>query len=248
MLLERKGDRLVSVCIPARDEEETVGAVVATVRASAAMARGLIDELVVVEDGSLDATAAVAEAAGATVVPSAPPDLDGKPRAVGKGGAMRVGISVTSGDVVAFLDADVTNVRPWFVTGLVGPLLLDPRVALVKGCYTRPIDGVARGGGRVTELVAKPLLSLLFPELVGIEQPLAGETAARRDVLESVELVDGYGVEIGLLVDVAERYGVDALAQVDLGERAHRNRPLDELAPQAREVLAAALVRAGRIK
>ncbi len=245
-LLALKGDHVVSVCIPARDEETTVGEVVATVRGSDAMRSGLIDELVVIDDGSLDATASIAHEAGATVHPSAPPDVDGKPRALGKGGAMRRGLEVTSGDLVAFLDADVTNLRPWFVTGIIGPLLLDPGIVLVKGCYTRPIDGIARGGGRVTELVAKPALSLLFPELVGVEQPLAGETAARRPVLESLELVDGYGIEMGLLIDVYERFGVDAIAQVDLGERVHRNRPLDELAPQAREVLAAALLRAGR--
>ncbi|HTW99878.1 MAG TPA: hypothetical protein VMD59_13935, partial [Acidimicrobiales bacterium] len=142
-------------------------------------------------------------------------------------------------------DADVTDLRPAFVTGLIGPLLCGAPFRLVKGAYLRPIGGSATGGGRVTELVAKPLLSLLYPALVGIEQPLAGETAAPRRVLEAVGLAEGYGVEIALLIDVAERFGAASIAQVDLGTRSHRNRSLGELAFQAREVMATALARAG---
>ena len=243
-LVAAKGRLRISVCVPARDEEDTVGSVVGIVRTGLVEGVPLVDEIVVIDDGSLDSTALVAESAGARVVPSGPPGVDGKPRALGKGGAMRRGLEETSGDIVVFLDADVTNLRGWFVSGLVGPLLTDEAFGLVKGCYTRPIGGRASGGGRVTELVARPIISLLFPELVGVEQPLAGETAGRREVLESVQLVDGYGVELGLLVDVARRFGAESIAQVDLGVRAHRNRPLDELAGQAREVLAAALERA----
>jgi glucosyl-3-phosphoglycerate synthase len=244
-LLDEKGDRSVAVIIPARNEEATVGRVVSTISDELLHRGGLVDELVVVDDGSLDATSERARAAGARVLASAPPARDGSPVSLGKGGAMRRGLSGTASELVVFLDADVTNLRSCFLTGLLGPLLCDDRFRLVKGTYLRPIDGSATGGGRVTELVAKPLLSLLHPSLVGVEQPLAGETAAPRHVLESVGLAEGYGVEIALLIDVAERYGAESIAQVDLGSRAHRNRSLGELAFQAREVMASALARAG---
>ncbi|MCU1494789.1 MAG: hypothetical protein JWO62_2553, partial [Acidimicrobiaceae bacterium] len=169
----------------------------------------------------------------------------GAPVALGKGDAMRAGLAATTGDLVVFLDADVTNFRPHFVSGLLGPLLTRPETVLVKGCYARSLHGSPTGGGRVTELVARPALSLLFPELAGVAQPLAGETAVRRAVLDDLQLTAGYGVEMALLLDVAERYGAAALAQVDLGTRSHRNRTLADLAPQAREVLAAALARVG---
>jgi glucosyl-3-phosphoglycerate synthase len=142
------------------------------------------------------------------------------------------------------VDADVTNFGPHFVTGLLGPLLLDDSYGLVKGFYRRPLHGVPDGGGRVTELTAKPIIELLFPHLSVIEQPLAGETAAPRSVLEKCGLADGYAVELALLVDVATLYGVEAIAQVDLGVRVHRNRPLTELRPQATDILRAALARA----
>ncbi len=244
-LLDEKGDRDVAVVIPARDEEATVGRVVRTIVDELVCCGGLVDELVVVDDGSTDATAERARAAGARVVRSSPPAPDGSPVSLGKGGAMRRGVAETTSELVVFLDADVTNLRSWFVSGLLGPLLCSDRFALVKGTYLRPIDGSSTGGGRVTELVAKPLLSLLHPGLAGIEQPLAGETAAPRAVLDELELADGYGVEIALLIDVAERYGPEAIAQVDLGTRAHRNRSLGELAFQAREVMASALARTG---
>lgn len=233
----------VSVCVPARDEERTVGAVVGAVRRHLTAAGGgvdLVDEIVVVDDGSLDATAERAAEAGAVVVRSGVPRGTG-----GKGAAMAAGAAASIGELVVFLDADVENTAPHFVAGLLGPLLLDPEVQLVKAFYERPLHGEPSGGGRVTELVARPLLDLLFPELAWVRQPLAGETALRRGVLRHVELEQDYGVEMGLLVDVAERFGVGAVAQVDLGTRVHRNRPLDELRPQATDVLRAALARAG---
>ena len=237
-LADSRRGRRVSVCIPARDEEATVGAVVQKVSAALTASGGgvdLVDEIIVVDDGSTDATAARARRAGARVVAGGPG---------GKGEAMAAGLAACDGDLVCFLDADVENFGPHFVTGLLGPLLCDDDVMLVKGFYDRPLDGRPGEGGRVTELVARPLIDLLFPHLAVVRQPLAGETAAPRSVLEKVGFAPGYGVELALLVDVADRFGIDAVAQVDLGVRIHRNRPLAELRRSATDVAAAALARA----
>ncbi len=234
----------VSVCLPARDEEATVGHIVATVRRTLMEAVPLVDEVVVVDDGSLDATAEVAAWEGARVL-AVDEILPETGAGQGKGNAMWKSLYAATGDVVCWVDADIRNFAAHFVTGLVGPLLTDPAIAFVKGYYRRPLHGEPTGGGRVTELVARPLLSVLFPELSGFVQPLGGEYAARRTVLESVPFVEGWGVEIGLLVDVIGRVGLGATAQVDLGVREHRNRPLDELGPQATAILLTALRRAG---
>lgn len=244
LLLECKGDRRVSVCIPARNEEPTIAEIVRTVRADLVESVPLVDELVVLDDRSTDETAARAGAAGALVVQpaagAANPDED-----AGKGGAMAAAVAATTGDLIVFLDGDVEDFRSHFVTGLLGPLFIDSGIVLVKGNYARPVNGKGSGGGRVTELVARPIISLCFPDLVSVRQPLAGETALRRSVLDSVELAPGYGVELALLIDVADLYGMSTIAQVDLGERVHRNRPLAELAPQAADVLRVALARTG---
>jgi glucosyl-3-phosphoglycerate synthase len=239
-LLGAKGGRRISVCLPARNEEATVGSIVARVRSSLVEAVPLVDEVLVVDDGSDDATGAEARAAGARVLRRGPED--GVP---GKGQALRRAVEEATGDVLVFLDADVRNFADHFVVGLLGPVLTEPGLALVKATYRRPLAGSDGPGGRVTELVARPLLARLFPELAGVTQPLAGECAAPRSVLESVPFADGYGVEVGLLIDVAARCGPGALAQVDLGERVHRNRPLDELAPQAAAIIDVVLDRAG---
>lgn len=220
---------LVSACLPARDEEATVGTIVARIGRLDA-----VDEILVVDDGSVDGTAAAAARAGARVVPS---------WGTGKGAAMRTAVAAARGDVLVFCDADLVDFDPSWVTALLAPLLGGPGdVGFVKATYER-----AGEGGRVTELVARPLISLLFPELAGFDQPLAGEIAARRSVLESVTLADGYGVDLALLLDVVAAIGVDRCAQVDLGRKRHRNRPLAELGVQAREVLAVALERAGML-
>jgi glucosyl-3-phosphoglycerate synthase len=225
----------IGVCIPARNEAATVGRIVRTVQTL--RAAGLVDDLLVVDDGSHDATAAIAGVSGARVVRSE----DGP----GKGQALTTAISVSDADVLVFLDADVTNLSARYVTGVVGPLLARPEVHLVKAAYRRPCDGRADEGGRVTELLARPLLRRHFPDLADLAQPLAGECAVRRRTVEGFDLADGYGVEIGLLIDVRHRFGRQAIAEADLGERAHRNRPLLELGAHADAVLAAVLDRAG---
>jgi len=238
-LVAAKSGRTVSVCIPARNEAATIAPIIRTIACELTAAGGgdaLVDEILVVDDGSTDGTGDLARGAGARVVVG---DSD----AGGKGQAMRVALNESEGDLLAFVDGDVTNFGPHFVTGLLGPLLTDDRVTVVKGFYQRPLHGEPDGGGRVTELMARPVIDLLFPALSVIRQPLAGETAAPRWVLEKCTLADGYAVELALLIDVASRFGVETVAQVDLGVRVHRNRPLSELRPQATDILAAALAR-----
>lgn len=228
----------VSVCIPARDEAATVSRVVGPLVDVLVAGCGLVDEVVVADDGSTDATAATAEAAGARVL-----RRHGPP---GKGLAMAEAGRAASGDVLVFLDADVRNFGPHFVTRLLRPLLHgDGHVVLAKAAYRRPLHGVDGEGGRVTELLVRPLIERLFPDLAFLAQPLAGEVAIRRAALDELVLEAGYGVEIGMLIDVARRFGVGAIAEVDLGERVHRNRSLGELADQSRQILAAMLDRAG---
>lgn len=228
----------VSVCIPARDEEPTIGAIVASARHHLLESVPLVDEILVLDDGSTDRTAAVAAEAGATVVAGAEPSS-------GKGDAIWGSLAASSGDLVCWVDGDISDFGPRFVVGLLGPLLTRPDVAFVKGFYHRPVREPGLGGGRVTELVARPLLSRLFPALAGVVQPLSGEYAGRRPLLESLPITRGWGVDLALVLDVAATAGLSALAQVDLGTRRHRHRPLDELAPQAMAILEVALRRAG---
>lgn len=234
----------VSVCLPARNEEATVGHIVATVRRELVERAGLVDEVLVLDDGSTDETADAAHWEGAIVhavddvLPSAGPGW-------GKGNALWKSLYAAQGDLLCWVDADVRNFTARFVTHLLAPLLDDPGTGFVKGYYRRPLESRPTGGGRVTELVARPVLSALFPHLARFVQPLAGEYAGRRSVLERVPFVEGWGVELGLLVDIAAEFGVETMAQRDLGVREHRNRPLDELGPQAMEVLLTGLRRAG---
>jgi len=232
----------VSVCLPARDEERTIESIVREVARS-----GLADEIVVVDDGSTDCTAARAAAAGARVVAEAEILPEAGP-GTGKGNVLWKSLYACRGDVICWLDADLRNFRAEYVGRLLEPLLARPEVVFVKAFYERSFEGAPTGGGRVTELVARPLISLLFPKLAGVVQPLGGEYAARREALEVLPFVQGWGVELGLLVDVVERFGHDAVAQVDLGVREHRNRPLEELAPQALAILVTALRRAGALE
>jgi glucosyl-3-phosphoglycerate synthase len=226
---KRAADVSISLVLPARNEAETIRSVV---ESGMALAGELVDEVVVLDGGSSDGTAELAVAAGATVHQ----DADILPQfgpVLGKGDALWRSLTVTSGDIVAFVDTDIRNPDPRFVWGIVAPLLLDDTIEFVKGFYVRPIeiDGVLHpsGGGRVTELTARPLLNLFWPQLAGLVQPLSGEYAGRRSLLENLPFFSGYAVEIGLLIDILDARGADAIAQVDVGRRVHRNQDLPSL-------------------
>ncbi|OBH11347.1 glucosyl-3-phosphoglycerate synthase [Mycobacterium sp. E1747] len=243
-----KAGRTISVALPALDEEETIESVIDSISPLVKDSGGLVDELIVLDSGSTDDTEIRAVAAGARVVSreQALPEVPIRP---GKGEALWRSLAATSGDIVVFVDSDLINPHPMFVPWLVGPLLTGDGIHLVKSFYRRPLRvgdvAGATGGGRVTELVARPLLAALRPELGGILQPLGGEYAATRELLTSVPFAPGYGVEIGLLLDTFDRLGLGAIAQVNLGVRAHRNRPLAELGAMSRQVIATLLSRCG---
>jgi glucosyl-3-phosphoglycerate synthase len=247
-LAAAKNGRVVSLVVPARNEAATVGDVVTQVRSALMDTVALVDEIVVIDSDSTDDTYAVATDAGATVHRSAEirPDLGTRP---GKGEAMWKSLFVTSGELIVFMDADLVDWDTHFVPGLLGPLLTDSGVELVKGFYERPmLDGgvaVPFEGGRVTELVARPLIRLLFPELSGLHQPLAGEWAVRRSLFEQLQIPHEYAVELAALVDTQRARGLEAIAQVDLGVRAHRHQSLRDLSGMSTQILAAALARVG---
>jgi glucosyl-3-phosphoglycerate synthase len=234
----------ISVCLPTWNEAATVGTIVRAIRRNLLERSRLVDEIVVIDAGSSDDTAAIAAAEGAAVfterelLPEAGPGS-------GKGEALWKSLHACRGDLLCWVDADIRNFHPRFVFGLLGPLLTDPSLVYVKAFYERPIrerSGLrATGGGRVTELVARPLLNLFWPQLAGIVQPLSGEYAGRRQVLESIPFSTGYGVELGLLVDIASRHGIEAIAQVDLERRVHRNQDMHALSRMSFGILQAAL-------
>ncbi|MBV9820687.1 MAG: glucosyl-3-phosphoglycerate synthase [Actinobacteria bacterium] len=249
--LKRRSGQSVSVVIPARDEAVTVAEVVSKIHAGL-LAPGLVDELIVLDSDSTDGTAEVARAAGASVF--AARDIDtGTPVSPGKGEALWKSLFVSTGDLLVFIDADLTEWGPHFVTGLLGPLLTDPGTLLVKGFYDRLAGDLpaasgaapqaAPQGGRVTELVARPLLNLYWPELAAVVQPLAGEWAARRSLMEALPVPVGYGVELATLTDTWHRHGLPAIAQVDLGRRGHRHQNVHDLGVMAAEILATAMRR-----
>jgi glucosyl-3-phosphoglycerate synthase len=248
-LLELKGTTRISLVVPARNEAATVGAVVSRVRDALMGTAALLDEIVVVDSDSTDETYAVAQDAGARVHRAAEirPDLGNR---TGKGEAMWKSLFVTEGDLIVFMDADLTDWDTHFVPGLVGPLLEREEVRLVKGFYRRPFtSGTTQApleGGRVTELVARPLIAALFPPLRDLAQPLAGEWAIRRSLFESLHVPTGYAVELAALVDTVERHGMAAIAQVGLGTRAHRHQSLHDLGGMSTQILAAVLKRIGR--
>ncbi len=229
----------VSVVVPARNEAATIGGIVERIRCDL-LQRGLVDELVVMDSDSTDGTADIAARAGAAVFAARDVRADLGSYA-GKGEALWKSLFVTTGDVLVFIDADLTGWGTHFVTGLLGPLLREPEVVLVKGFYDRIMDdGTARRsaeGGRVTELVARPILNIHRPELAAVVQPLAGEWAVRRSTLETLPVPVGYGIEMAVLLDVHDSRGLDAIAQVDLGERAHSHQTVHDLGVMAAEIL-----------
>jgi glucosyl-3-phosphoglycerate synthase len=236
----------VSVCLPARNEARTIGPILSELMPL--RERGVLDQIVVV-DRSSDRTAEIARSLGAEVhsqddlMPELGPVL-------GKGDAMWRALPVLTGDVICFLDADSEQFGAHFACGVLGPVLCRPEVSFVKGFYRRPFrigeTTVPDGGGRVTELTARPLLSLFYPDLAGVRQPLAGEIAARRELLSRLPFATGYGVDIGLLIDAYSAAGLDAIAQVDLDVRQNAHQPLQDLGPMAYAVLRAVAVRLER--
>ena len=242
-LKERHGVT-ISVALPALNEEKTIGTVIKRVKGALMDRVPLIDQLVVIDSDSEDRTVEIAGELGVPVFrhPEILPET-GSYR--GKGEALWKSLHVLDGDIVAWIDTDISNIQPRFVYGLLGPLLREPRIQYVKGFYQRPIrEGdklQAEGGGRVTELMARPLINLFFPELSGIIQPLSGEYAGRRALLEQLPFFTGYAVEIGLLIDILEAAGLSAIGQVDLERRIHRNQPLGNLSQMSYVILQGAI-------
>jgi glucosyl-3-phosphoglycerate synthase len=241
----------VSVCLPARNEERTIGPILEQLMPLVDV--GVVDQVVVVDDSS-DGTAAIARSLGAEVHSQRELMTELGP-VLGKGDAMWRALPVLRGEYVCFLDADSERFGAHFVCGLLGPLLCEPKIEFVKGFYRRPFRigelTLEDEGGRVTELTARPLLKLFYPELAAVEQPLAGEVGARRELLARLPFVTGYGVDIALLLDAYRAVGLDAIAQVDLDERQNDHQSLRELGTMASAVLVAVssrLEREGRLR
>jgi glucosyl-3-phosphoglycerate synthase len=222
----------ISLALPALNEEETVGRVIRMMKKELMQRMPLLDEIVLIDSNSTDRTREIAAKEGVPVYIHQNL-LERLGARSGKGEALWKSLLVTRGDIIIWIDTDIVNIHPRFVYGIIGPLLLNPQVQFVKGFYRRPLRvGMkiqASGGGRVTELTARPLLNLFYPELSGVIQPLSGEYGGRRAALEQAIFFSGYGVETGLLIDVYERYGLGAIAQVDLLERIHHNQHLEAL-------------------
>jgi hypothetical protein len=242
--LKKQQNLTISLALPALNEEETVGNVISTIKNVLMDSIQLLDEIVLIDSNSTDRTRQIATELGVPVYihQKILPGLE--PRR-GKGEALWKSLLVTRGDIVIWIDTDIVNIHPRFVYGVAGPLLLNPGVQFVKGFYQRPIKSdekfQATGGGRVTELTARPLLNLFFPELSGVIQPLSGEYGGRRSALEQLPFFSGYGVEIGLLIDIFEKFGLGAIAQVDLLERIHHNQSLEALSKMSFAIIQSVL-------
>lgn len=246
-LKERQG-LTISLALPTLNEEQTVGKIITTIKRALVDGTPLIDELIVIDSNSQDRTVQIAESLGVPVFRH-PDILPQYGSFTGKGEALWKSLYVTRGDIVVWIDSDITDLHPKFVYGLLGPLLTQPSIGFVKGFYRRPLklggELLTTGGGRVTELTARPLINLFYPQLSGLVQPLAGEMAGRRNVLESVPFFTGYGVETGLLIDILERFGLRSIAQSDLENRIHRNQSLLSLSKMAFAIVQVVLERLG---
>jgi len=248
-LVALKKSQRISVCIPTLNEAETIGPIVSIIREALVREHGLVDEILVIDSGSQDATREIAAAAGATVHLSSEVAAD-QGGYVGKGENLWKALHVAAGDIVCYIDGDISSFHPGFITGLVGPLLTDPEIDYVKAFYERPLaygdEFHSTGGGRVSEILIRPLISLFYPELNFILQPLSGEYAARRSTLEALAFPVGYGVEIAHLIDLARDGKIPRIAQTDLVKRIHRNRDDDELGSMAFAILRVVLRRLER--
>ncbi len=247
--LKRSLGQRISVCIPTLDEADTIGPIVSIIRGELVEKHAVVDEILVIDSGSADGTREIAAVAGATVF-LASDILPAEGCQLGKGENLWKALHVSSGDIICYVDGDISNFHPGFVTGLVGPLLTDSEIDYVKAYYERPLaygdEFHSTGGGRVSEILVRPLLSLFYPELGGILQPLSGEYAARRGTLESLAFPVGYGVEIAHLIDLARDGKIGRIAQTDLVKRIHRNRDDDELGGMAFAILRVVLRRLER--
>ena len=247
-LVSQKGSQRVSVCIPTLNEAETIGRIVSIIHKDL-VCTGLVDEILVMDSDSTDSTRSIAEAAGASVYRSREvlPDLESH---AGKGENLWKALHITTGDIICYVDGDISNFHPGFITGLVGPLLANADIDYVKAFYERPLaygdESHSTGGGRVSEILIRPLISLFYPELQGILQPLSGEYASRRHVLESLAFPIGYGVEMAHLIDLSQQGRLHRIAQTDLVKRIHRNRNDGELGGMAFAILRVVLRRLQR--
>ncbi|HSP42698.1 MAG TPA: glucosyl-3-phosphoglycerate synthase [Luteolibacter sp.] len=247
--LKRAAGSVVSVCIPTLNEAATIGHIVGVIRSAFVDDAPLVDEILVIDSGSNDGTRTIAADAGATVRLSAEiaPETGSH---TGKGENLWKALHAAKGDIICYLDGDVANFHPGFVAGLVGPLLENPETGYVKAYYERPLvngdSSQANGGGRVSEILVRPFISMFYPELSGILQPLAGEYAARRQLLESLPFPTGYGVEIAHLIDLLRMGKLECIAQTDLACRVHRNRDDGDLGDTAFAILRVMLRRLER--
>jgi len=241
-----RAGKTISVCLPSMNEAATIGNIIEVARAELMEKTPLVDQLCVVDGGSEDATRDIARDAGAEVF-GQEDILPGQYEPLGKGDALWRSLLCLRGDIIIWIDSDIRNFHPRFVYGIIGPLLARPGIRYVKGFYQRPIKEEHRllptGGGRVTELVARPLLSLFFPELGALIQPLSGEYGGDRELLEKIPFFSGYGVEIGMLMDIYSRFGMDVIGQVDLVERHHFNQPMSALGRMSFQIMQAVFIR-----
>jgi glucosyl-3-phosphoglycerate synthase len=242
--LKREQKLTISLALPSLNEQETVGRVITRIRNTLMKHVPLLDEMILIDSNSSDRTRAIAKKLGVPVHIHQE-ILSGYGARRGKGEALWKSLFVTHGDILVWIDTDIVNIHPRFVYGILGPLLINPQVQFVKGFYRRPLrvgeKMQAGGGGRVTELTARPLFNLFYPELSGVVQPLSGEYAGRRSTLEQLPFFSGYGVETGLLIDIYEKFGLQAIAQVDLLERIHHNQPLEALGKMSFAIIQAVM-------